>query len=346
MGRRGERMKGRRVLKSSLIVACLLVLCAYFIPMPYYVSKPGMAKELEPIIKVGNGNEESGNFMLTTIQMGKANIFSYGLAKFMDYWTIYEEKDIRRPDETDAEYEMRQLYMMEGSKEKAIISAFREANKPYKTTYNGIYVYGLVKEMPAAKDLAIGDRIVKVNKKKIESTKEFTDMIATHKPGNHINLEIVRDEKILHKEVELKKMPETGKLGIGIILIDDIEVQTTPHVTINSEQIGGPSAGLMFSLEIYNQLVKEDITKGYQIAGTGTIDENGTVGPIGGIDQKIVAASKAGAEIFFAPNEKGIKDSNYAVAKKTAEDIRTDMKIVPVDTMEDALDYLENIKQK
>ncbi len=62
----------------------------------------------------------------------------------------------------------------------------------------------------------------------------------------------------------------------------------------------------MFSLEIYNQLMEEDLTKGYKIAGTGTIDSEGTVGPIGGIDQKIVAADKAGAEIFFAPNEKGM----------------------------------------
>ena len=82
----------------------------------------------------------------------------------------------------------------------------------------------------------------------------------------------------------------------------------TPKVTVKTDEIGGPSAGFMFSLEIYNQLTEEDLTKGYQIAGTGTIDADGTVGPIGGIEQKIVAADKAGAEFFFAPNEKGSKE--------------------------------------
>lgn len=72
-----------------------------------------------------------------------------------------------------------------------------------------------------------------------------------------------------------------------------------PTVKVKTDEIGGPSAGLMFSLEIYNQLTSEDLTKGYQIAGTGTIDEKGAVGPIGGIEQKIVAADKAGAEIFL-----------------------------------------------
>ena len=100
----------------------------------------------------------------------------------------------------------------------------------------------------------------------------------------------------------------------------------------------------MFSLEIYNQLVKEDMTKGYTIAGTGTIDEEGHVGAIGGIDQKIVAASESGADIFFAPNENGAVGSNYEVALATAEDIGTSMKVVPVDTMEDALNYLKSLE--
>ncbi len=79
-----------------------------------------------------------------------------------------------------------------------------------------------------------------------------------------------------------------------------------PKVKIDSHEMRGPSAGLMFTLEIYNQLVDEDLTRGHEIAGTGTINEKGEIGPIGGIQQKVVlAASDAGAEVFFAPNEKG-----------------------------------------
>ncbi len=102
----------------------------------------------------------------------------------------------------------------------------------------------------------------------------------------------------------------------------------------------------MFSLEIYNQLTKEDMTNGYQIAGTGTIDPDGKVGPIGGIEQKIVAADKAGAEIFLAPNENGRKNSNYKAALKTARDIHSNMKIIPIDTFNEAVSYLRKLPQK
>ena len=90
---------------------------------------------------------------------------------------------------------------------------------------------------------------------------------------------------------------------MGIGLVDDREIISDPKVKIKTESIGGPSAGLMFSLEIYNQLTKNDLTKGHSIAGTGTIDPDGTVGRIGGIDKKVVAADNEGAEIFFAPDD-------------------------------------------
>ncbi len=87
----------------------------------------------------------------------------------------------------------------------------------------------------------------------------------------------------------------------------------------------------------------EDLTRGHEIAGTGTINEKGEIGPIGGIQQKVVAASDAGAEVFFAPNEKGAEKSNYKDALEAAKDIKTKMKVVPVDTLDDALMYLEKM---
>src|SRR5699024_11578609 len=88
----------------------------------------------------------------------------------------------------------------------------------------------------------------------------------------------------------------------------DVCSSDLPPVNIKSGDIGGPSAGLMFSLEIYNQLTEKDITKGYNIAGTGAIDSDGNVERIGSIDKKVVAADEEGVEIFFAPNEQGVKE--------------------------------------
>lgn len=120
---------------------------------------------------------------------------------------------------------------------------------------------------------------------------------------------VERDKEEKTYEMKLKTFKEDPKrAGLGVSLITDRNVKVKPEVDMDIENIGGPSAGLMMSMEIYNQLTKEDETKGHHIAGTGTIDDEGKVGPIGGISQKVVAADKAGADIFFAPNEGGKKD--------------------------------------
>ncbi len=337
-------MNYRRFGKTVIILFVLLAIIAYFVPLPFYISKPGMARELAPYVKVEDGMEGKGSFMLTTIQMGKANIFTYSLAQWIDYWGIYKEEEIRQENESDEEYEMRQLYLMEGSKEKAIISAFETAGKPYEVTYAGIYIYRVVEGKPADGILKTGDRITAVDGKELESSAQFTDYVTSKHIGDTIQVHFKRGKDNMTEEIQIEKIKETGKPGIGIVLTDDIDVDSNPDVEIDSESIGGPSAGLMFSLEIYNQLVKEDLTDGKDIAGTGTIDEAGKVGPIGGIDQKVVAADKSGAAVFFAPNENGAEDSNYKVAVETAEDIGTDMIIVPVDTMQDAVEFLEKMK--
>lgn len=113
------------------------------------------------------------------------------------------------------------------------------------------------------------------------------------------------------------------------------------------EGIQGPSAGLMLSLEMYTQLTHENLKQGRRIAGTGTILADGTVGEIGGIDKKVVAAAKKKADIFFAPDnvlsdkEKAAgKLNNYQEAQKMVHKLSTKMKVVPVKNIQDALAYL------
>ncbi len=318
-----------------------------YISLPYYISKPGMAKELAPIIKVENGYKEKGNFMLTTVRMGRANIYSYLEAKVKDYEEIYPAEEILNPHETEEEYNLRQLHLMDSSKLNAIETAYRKAGLEVNYKYKGIYVMQVIPDMPAAGKLKAGDRIFEVDGVKFTSSKEFIDYVGKKQAGDKVNLTYLRKDKEKTEELSIEPFKEEPKrAGIGISLVDDKEIDVDPEVKVNTAEIGGPSAGLMFSLEIYNQLTKKDFTKGYQIAGTGTIDSEGTVGPIGGIEQKIVAADKAGAEIFFAPNEQGAKDSNYRAALKTARDIKTNMKIVPIDTFDDAITYLEKMPGK
>jgi Lon-like protease len=330
-----------------LIIIGLIFVVSSFYYLPYYVSKPGMAKELEPIVEVEGGNEEDGSFMLTTIRMGKANIYAYGIAKLSKYQELYPIEDIRSKDESEEEYSVRQLHMMDSSKLNAIEVAYKKAGIPVKSRFKGIYVLHVVPNMPAEGKLLPGDRITKIDDKELKSMKNFIEYVSGKKSGDLVQITYQRKKKIDKVAIAVKTFKnDPKKVGIGIGLVDDKELIVEPKVKIDTEEIGGPSAGLMFSLEIYNQLIKEDLTKGYKIAGTGTIDSDGTVGRIGGIDQKVVAAHKANAEIFLAPFENGAKDSNYQLALQTAKDIGTSMKIVPINNFEEAVDYLEKLHEK
>ncbi|MDQ1003840.1 PDZ domain-containing protein [Neobacillus niacini] len=336
-----------KIFAGSSIIVALLMIAGIFFSLPYYVSKPGIAKELAPIIQVADGTEGKGSFMLTTVRMGRANIYSYVEAKLFDYVELYPVEAILHETETQEEYNARQLHMMAGSKLNAIEVAYKKAGYPVDYEYKGVYVVQVVPDMPAEGKLRSGDRIIKVDGQEFSSSERFIEYVGKKEAGDQVELTIKREDKTKTVNVSVKPFKDDPKkFGIGISLVDDKEIIVDPKVTVKTDEIGGPSAGLMFSLEIYDQLMEEDFTKGYKIAGTGTIDSKGTVGPIGGIDQKIVAADKAGAEIFFAPNEKGGKDSNYKLAVKTAQDIDSKMKVIPVDVIDDAIGYLEKLPKK
>lgn len=121
------------------------------------------------------------------------------------------------------------------------------------------------------------------------------------------------------------------RAGIGILLTDNVKIHTKIPVKVDPGQLGGPSGGLMFSLQIYQQVSGENLRHGRKIAGTGTIAPDGSVGEIGGIDKKVIAAHKAGATIFFAPYVKPTKtilkyeeghQTNYQLAKRRPKSMR------------------------
>ncbi|MNI70497.1 Lon protease [compost metagenome] len=126
---------------------------------------------------------------------------------------------------------------------------------------------------------------------------------------------------------------------IGAVQKVKPEVEGKTVSFVNTD-VGGPSAGLMFTMEIINQLTPGDLTKGHRVAGTGTIEADGNVGAIGGVKHKIVAADRKGAEIFFVPVK------NYEEAKAKADQIGTDMKLIPVSTLAEALKYMQELPVK
>ncbi|KZE63331.1 hypothetical protein AWM68_15020 [Fictibacillus phosphorivorans] len=329
-----------------IFLSLLIFAFIAFYPLPYYITSPGDARVLDPIIRVEGGDKDEGVFMLTTVSVGTANIPQYIWAKLSDYREVIPAEEIRAEDETDEEYNQRQLQMMEDSQHAATVVAFQQAGKKVDIQYHGVYVTGIMSGMPAEKKLKVGDKIIAVDRNPVMETKKLLDVLAPKKAGDPVDLTILRGEKKMNVSLNIEQFPkkyiqdEGPKAGLGITSpVADVSIETDPKVKIDTSQIGGPSAGLMFTLEILDQLTEDDLTHGKKIAGTGTMDLHKNVGPIGGIQQKIVAADEAGAEIFFAP----VEGNNYKDAVKAQKDIGSKMKIVPVKTLDDALKYLEKL---
>lgn len=341
----------------SFFLICIFLVSATFYPVDAYITKPGGAYPLKPLVTVQDGDQDDeGSMSLMTIGLAKATPFTYAWAKVSDEQKILQSNHVRNPDEDDEEYTVRQLHLMSQSQFNAIQIAFEKAGKPYEITTKGIFILNVLPDGAADGLLKAGDRIMQIDGIESSDQQSLIDYLQDKKVGEVITLKIKRDEKLESIEIELKPIPsDKSRAGLGISFSEDKEITTSPTVKIKSEEIGGPSAGLMFTLEILNQLMDEDLTKGYSMAGTGTMKDTGEVGRIGGIDLKVIAAEKANVEVFFAPDdvlpEEVLKKnpslrSNYLEAKEMAEKIGTKMKIVPVKTIDDALVFIEELEPK
>lgn len=341
----------------SVTFSVLLVAYLFFYPLDYYISKPGGAYNTEDFVKVLGGDEDDkGSFSLTTVSMAKATPFSYILASIRDFYDIRPVDEVRQEEEDDEEYKVRQLKMMDDSKFNALYIAFTRAEKPFYVTYKGIYVLNVYEDSAAEGILEPGDIIVEVDNQTIKDKEMLSNYLLKLQKNDKVSVVIEREGQLLTKSISIKEIPNSdGKIGIGISYNESKTIRTEPNVNMDTNEIGGPSAGLMFTLEILNQLVDEDLTKGYDIAGTGEMLTDGKVGRIGGIEKKVVAAHKEGKDYFFAPDDEitdemkkeipGIT-SNYELAKETAKKIGTKMEIVPVQTIDDAINFLNELSPK
>lgn len=345
--------------KKFLIVIALaaIIIVGFVYPLPYYIMQPGGAYDLDQYVKVDNADQKGkGKLNMMTVSMAVATPFTYATAYADDEKDILKEDEVRSPNESDKDYNNRQIKLMTDSQFNAKYIAFKKTGLDYKIVYNGVYVYYVVKNGAADGILETADEVTGIDRLKIHKHQQLVDYLTTKKSGDTVTIKIKRDGKNMKKKVVLKAIPGTkGKVGLGITFADNTSIKTDPEVKIQAEDIGGPSAGLMFTLEIIDQLTKGDLTKGYNIAGTGEMLATGDVGRIGGIEKKVIAADDAGVEIFFAPNDtlpevvkKKYPDilPNYQEALKQAKKIGTKMKIVPVKNVNDALEYLEKLPEK
>lgn len=339
------RQSRSRALKAGLYVLTLAIIIYVVVYMstPYMINQPGTAEEIKPMVSIKAGDpEEKGAFMLTTVSVSYANVWMLATARFNKHAEVVRKE----PDRNDEEYETQQRYYMSSSQSNAIMAAYNKAGVKYDVVSEYVFIVGLSKENAPKGDFHSGDIIRQVNDQPVTRFEDLGTLLQGKKAGDRVPVQLERNGKTVEQQVELVEIKDAGgghKAGLGVTVGELRKVEAADkdqEVSFANTRIGGPSAGLMFTLEIYNQLTPGDLSKGYRIAGTGTIAEDGTVGSIGGIQFKIVASDRKQAEIFFVPEE------NYKDAKAKAAEIGSAMKLVPVKKLDDALDYLQALEPK
>lgn len=343
---RPAKRQSVRFILYLFMVAILVYVCVYM-PTPYIIYQPGSANEVKPMLAIEKGDqEERGTFMMTTVAASYANVAMLVMSAFNPNAQI-DQKQARLGNKSEDEYAAEQVYMMSDSQSSAMEAAYHASHVPYSVVPEYLFVFSTPQGAASSTNFKPGDRITEVNGKPVTSNAELTEFLKNKKVGDEVDVKLLRNAQPIVETVKLISIKDEAtsktRAGFGVTIAMMQKVKTADpgqQVEFKNTRIGGPSAGLMFTMEIFNQLTPGDLSKGYRVAGTGTIDKTGTIGPIGGVQHKIVAANRQHAEIFFVPKD------NYNEAKAKADKIKTGMKLVQVSTLDDALHYMDQLQAK
>ncbi|MQB00030.1 MAG: PDZ domain-containing protein [Actinobacteria bacterium] len=331
-------VKGPRVWLwvGSTIAAVVLIAVALYVPVPlFYEFVPGPVSDVQELVEVENIETYSseGKLFLTTVNVDtKVTVAKMIAALFDDSEQVVFKEQVTGGS-TLEELEEQQRLEMRTSKQQAKVLALGALGVAAPPRGSGARVAQTVPSYPAHDVLEEGDVILEMSGRPVSSTCDAMEGIRRIEPGQELTMTIERGserESITVETVENPNEPGTAFLGVAMEDVEP-ELDSDIEVRFKTGEIAGPSAGLMFSLALYDQLTPEDLTGGRKIAGTGTIGCKGVVGPIGGIEQKIAAAEDAGAELFLSP------DGNFEAARSVADEI----KVVAISDFDEALSYLE-----
>ncbi len=316
-----------------------------FVRLPLLVLEPGPAPDVAKRTRIeAHTFPSEGSIHLTTAQVRSPQGASgrQVLAAIFDPDQLVLPRDVIYPSGQSNEHtESVQKAQMTQSELEAAVAALSELGMPYEA--KGVFVSEVDEGSPAARRLVAGDVITAVDSKPVRLLDELTDELEARPEGESVRLEVLRRERTLDFSVKTVR-PEAGRSALGAELV---QYNKPPvEVTISSRDIGGPSAGLMYALSIYDRLIPEDITGGRKIAGTGTIENsdnrNGVVGAVGSVELKVKGASRIGAGVFLVPKPE---------LKEAREAAGSEMQVIGVSTLKEAITELKklppaNIAQK
>lgn len=342
------------ILILSIILATVAVWAAVLVPLPYYIESPGGATDIRQVLMVnGQEDQEPGSYNFVYVQVRQATALQLLAANFDKHSDIYTDEEMTGGSSSEDYFRISQFYM-ETSQNLAKYQGLSLAGKQVSMDFFGVYVLSLAKDSTFKGILNVADTVTSINGKTFQSSAELIDYVSSLKLGSDVTVGYESLGEKRTADGQIIKL-DNGKNGIGIGLVDHTEVKADVPIEFQTAGIGGPSAGLMFTLSIYTQLADPTLRDGRDIAGTGTIEQDGSVGDIGGVDKKVISAAKAGATIFFAPNNPVDKEvlkenpqalSNYDEAVKTVKEEGLDIEVVPVTTVQEAIAYLEKTKDQ
>lgn len=320
-------------LSVASVLVLLLAIIGSALRVPYVALMPGPTSNTlgtndkgQPLIRIDGRQTypDEGHLNFTTVTYrggpgGRIDLFTALRGWLAGDTAIVPEETIFPKDESPKEVDQQNTRAMQDSQQNAEAAALHELGIPVTTR---VVIDGIQKGRPADGVLKTGDEITALDGQKVTSVSQITGTMAKHKIGDSITLTYLRGGKEQRATFKTTADPTGERAVVGIVLSDQYKFPFKIDISIGD--IGGPSAGLMFSLAILDKLTPGPLTKGTFIAGTGTITPDGKVGPIGGIQQKMIAARDAGATVFLTPAD------NCADATKARPD---GLRLIRADTL-------------
>lgn len=317
----------KKILKENLrfIIFMIILITVVNIELPYYIEAPGGTINLTKRIDE-NYKKENGSLNMLYVTEYKGNIVTVLLSKIIKSWDLFEISNQQVSNEDAHDIYVRNKVMLDNSINNATYVAYNYAGKNLTIKEIQNIVIATTKD----NGLKIGDIILSIDNYDVENNKTIKEYLSSLDPGDKVNLKIKRNDK----EETISITIDEDKV-IGIMLITNYIYETPDDLNINFRSgEGGSSGGLVLALGIYSEITGTDILKGRNIAGTGTIDIDGTIGEIDGIKYKIAGAVRNKMDVVL------VSPYNYEEAKQVVKENNYNIEIVCVKTFEEAINYL------
>ena len=320
-----------------LVVAGLLVAAVAFalwiLPTESYIFLPNEAHPVAPLVEVEGGKDpKGGGIYYVDVRVRKATLAERLIPGLREGATVVPAEQVRPPGVTEDERRREELQEMQTSQRVAAAVALRELGRKVVATPIGARVEFVDPEAPAAGKLLAGDLITSAGGQPVKGPAGLRKAVRASGAGRALLLVVKRGDQRLEVRVQPVRGP-SGTPMIGVIISQAADIELPVKVKIDTNNVGGPSAGLAFALDLLEELGR-DVDQGNRIAVTGALELDGTVGEVGGLKQKTIGVERAGIKVFLVP-----AGENAAEARRYADGIR----IVPVTSFQQALRRLATL---